>query len=379
MTLYDILGVKKKSTDSEIRKAYRKLAVKYHPDRNKDNPDAEEKFKEITKAYEILGDLDKRQYYDNIGKKLKGTDLESVFEMLNSMFERQNSIPKVVATVEMTTRELYSEQEKTIIIKRWEQCKKCDGNGTKDCEEHLCKKCDGHGEIMKGATVDGNNGNADFKTKLCKKCKGRGIDPSVKLCKKCNGDRCMEVEYKLKVTVPAGAYGGYVVTVKNKGNYIPKDERLNPKKTKTDVDIHIKEMEDELFMRGFILENATKSSPADLAYDITVTFSEALCGFKKEIEHLSGECFDIVNKKQVMIGDYLVYKGKGMPVVDTDLYGNLFIRINMDPPKLSYGDRMKIWQILEGTPYPYVAKVAQTESLVRYDEYENENENENEK
>ena len=377
MTLYDILGVKKKASMTEIKKAYRILAKKYHPDSHRDSKDSkdnkdnyEEKFKEITKAYEILGDQEKRTFYDTMGSKLKNTDVESVFQMLNGMFERENNIPSIVSFVEITTKELYRDCVRTINIKRWEQCSKCDGFGTYDKKTHPCPKCDGHGEIMLGAEIDGDKSR--FKTKICKKCNGKCIDPSVKLCKKCEGHTCIEVEHELCVNIPAGSYDGYVVIIENEGNYIPKDERLNPKTTKTNVHVNIKEIEDSVFMRNFILENIDKNNQYNIACDIKISFIESICGFKKEIEHISGNKLEIINKKSVYSGDYLVYKNKGMPHINSDLYGDLFIRIDIERVELPFGKKMKLWQILEGTPYPDVVKENQTEYLIRFDEYEKE-------
>jgi molecular chaperone DnaJ len=372
MTLYDILGVKKKASIQEIKKAYRRLAKKYHPDNNKNNEEEnyDSKFKEVTKAYEIIGDVDKRTFYDAMGKKLKNTDIDSVFKMLNGMFERENNIPNIISFVEITTKELYYGVCRNITIKRWEQCLECDGHGTYDKQTHPCPKCDGHGEIMLGATVDGNE--SKFKTKMCKRCNGKCIDPSIKLCNKCGGNTCTETDYELNVDIPAGAYDGYIIVVENEGNFIPKDERLNSKKTKTNVEVCVKEIEDPLFMRNFILENVDKNNQYNVACDIKISFIESICGFKKEIPHVSGDSLEIVNKKMVFSGDYLVYKNKGMPYINSDLYGDLFIRIDIERNELSFGKKMKIWQVLEETPYPDIAKEIQTERLIRFDEYEKE-------
>lgn len=370
MTLYDILGINKKSSIEEIKKQYKLLALKYHPDRNKNT---EEKFKEITKAYDILGNPDKKKFYDSMGSKLKNTNIESIFELLNKMFQQENNIPKVTGIVKMTTQELYHNNIKKVLIKRWEQCEKCNCYGTYDGHRHQCSKCDGHGEIMLGAVL--NDDSAKFKTKMCKKCNGSGIDKNVKLCKKCNGSTCIEVDYELDVPIPAGAYDGYVVIIENEGNYIPKDERLD-KKQKTNVEIYIEEIESEKFIRYFSIEHNDNviNDKANIAFNINISFIESICGFKKNIEHISGETIEIINKNMLLNGDYIVYKNKGMPKINTDnenenTYGDLFIRINIERPELSFGNKMKIWQILQGTSYPDVIKEQQTESLIILDDY----------
>ncbi|MAG78399.1 molecular chaperone DnaJ [archaeon] len=222
---YDTLGVKKGCSKEEIKKAYKTLAKKYHPDLNKDNPQAEQKFKEINEAYSALSDENKRANYDRFGstgeqfsgynqRGFEGFDMGDIF---NSFFgggtTRKQRGRNLKAELELTFNEAVFGTKKEIKITKYDQCKECNGKGGKDTIS--CPDCGGSGRIKKSYRTPFGT---FAQTATCQNCQGSG--ESVKhICKDCQGTGKIRATKKVKVKVPKGVDDGTTLRISNEGEY----------------------------------------------------------------------------------------------------------------------------------------------------------------
>lgn len=240
---YEELGVEKSATADEIKNAYRKLAKKYHPDLNKDNPGAAEKFKTINEAYEVLSDETKRKNYDTYGSAegasfngfgggnagfggFNSGNFSGGFEDIFNMFtggafggksQRSTAINgrDIKVSLTLTFAEAALGCKKTFEINRVEGCSHCNGTGAKNGTEYTtCKECNGSGQVR--YTEDTIFGRM-VSTGICKSCNGTGKTIKTK-CEFCNGEGFVRKNAKVEVNIPAGVDDGQTLTMKNAGD-----------------------------------------------------------------------------------------------------------------------------------------------------------------
>jgi len=212
--LYEVLGVHKDASDDDIKKAYRNLAKKYHPDRNIGDKEAEDKFKEIQKAYEIIGDKEKRKQYDRVGTGNQIPDFQDFFDMMFSHPQRKSSWgPNIEMELPISFSDSVKGCVKTINVEKREFCKSCNGTGAKDGKEYKsCVLCDGRGKIL-------HNINSPF-VKMefpCQSCKGTGKVVSV-FCSDCVSKGYNIVSSTLTVNIPAGIATGMKICLRGQGD-----------------------------------------------------------------------------------------------------------------------------------------------------------------
>ena len=231
--LYQVLGIEKDASQQEIKKAYRKLALKHHPDRNQNSPAAEEKFKEVSEAYAILSDLEKKKEYDNpVGESpfssgFNKADFEDIF---GSFFERgfnpfnrsskrkrstqpQNPVGKDIRlTIAIDFLEAVKGTEKAVIVGRKELCKKCSGTGiSKNADVITCSPCRGTGQTtMRQGTI--------VFTSTCNICNGMGKRYSTP-CSGCSGRRLVSKEGRVSVKIPSGVKDGNTLRLYSQGHH----------------------------------------------------------------------------------------------------------------------------------------------------------------
>ncbi len=231
MDYYEILGIDRGCSAGEIKKAYRKLALKYHPDRNPDNKEAEEKIKLINEAYQVLIDEEKRAIYDRYGKEglsgqmggFRNQNMDDIMDIFDSIFgggfgggraKREREYPRYSLDVEMDYLLKFNEAvfgvEKDIEIKYKVPCNDCNGTGAEDGKLDICSYCKGQGQVVM------RQGFMSF-TQACPKCSGTG-EKAKSGCKSCSGKGYHEERESFKIKIPAGIDTGTRLRVQKRGN-----------------------------------------------------------------------------------------------------------------------------------------------------------------
>ena len=339
MDYYKILGVNKDADENEIKKAYRKLAIKYHPDKNLGNKEAEEKFKEINEAYEVLSDKDKRSKYDMYGKEgLNGGANIDPMDIFNKMFngfnggfndpfnifnfQRQKPKPKpIIKDVYFDLEDFYVGRTKKLRITRHIYCRECNGTGNKDKINHKCNKCNGSGfecQIIR-------HGNMIQQIqRQCSSCGGSGNGISDK-CVKCNGSKMTEEQTIVEVSVNNNDVEGKQILFKQMG-----DEYYG--EIPSDFICVVRCNKHRLFIRR----------ADDLYMNMTITLAEALFGFNKVIKRLDGSDLEIDSEEVISPGKKIIYPREGM-----NKQGNLIIIFDVKfPNKLNPDMKARLKEVV---------------------------------
>ena len=301
---YEILGVQKGSEVSEIKTAYRKLALQFHPDRNPDNHEAEDKFKEATEAYEVLSDVQKREKYDRyghegmrMGQDFSGySNVNDIFSAFGDIFssgmfgggfddffggggssrrggggrrtmDERGSDLKI--RLPLTLEEIAKGADKTIKIKKWVKCEDCEGKGAKDSNSFSrCHTCNGTGEMRQ---VSRSMFGQFVNISTCPTCNGSGQVIS-NPCPKCHGDGRVQAEDTVKVSIPAGVEAGNYLPLRGKGNAGKHNGSAG------DLIVIIDEIEHKEFKRN----------NNDVIYQLHISFPDAALGTEVEVPTLHG-------------------------------------------------------------------------------------------
>jgi molecular chaperone DnaJ len=326
---YEILGVPKDATEADLKKAFRQLAMKYHPDRNPDDKASEEKFKEINEAYSCLSDAQKRAHYDRFGTAegvgpgygpfSAGTGFGDIFEDIFGDFfgafgggQRRARPAKgndLRYDLGITLHEAAFGTEKTIEFPRWEDCEECKGSGSQPGKPPaVCPSCKGSGQIrfQQGFfTV----------SKSCGKCHGTGkiiTDP----CKACNGQGKVEKKKSISVRIPAGVDTGSRLKIHGEGE---PGIYGGPK-----GDLYIMLMVEE---HPFFKREGT-----ELFCEVPISFPQAALGTEIDVPTLDGTA-KLKVPPGTPSGNLFSLKGKGMPRVGAHQRGNQIVRVYVDVPK----------------------------------------------
>ena len=357
---YKTLEVNKDATDQQIKSNYKRLAMKWHPDKNPDNrEEATQKFNEISEAYNVLKDPTKRKTYDNFGEAgldengsgmggFGGFGGFDPFSMFKNFFQKENDVPDIQIPIKLTLEEIYAGTKKKVKFNRYSLCKPCKGKGAiGDSVE--CKQCNGKG-ISISRTPMG------MMQTHCRSCGGNGIDPKAKKCDGCKGKTCTEEEHSVIVNIPKGASHRRPIIIDNEGNEIPENERNNSSE-RTNLVVIIEEITHQKFKRGTVIPEIGKINDNNLLIEVKLTLEEALCGFEKVFTHLDNKLFKFSMTDVVKHGDIYVMKGMGMPYYDDSTkFGDLLIKISIEQKKLTSSQKTKIWDVLSDEPYKEIKK-----------------------
>jgi len=318
---YKTLGVPKNASEDDIKKAYRKLARKYHPDLNPGNKEAEAKFKEITEAHEVLSDKEKKQNYDTFGDPHgPGTQPQGGFNFsgFGDFFNfgqrqsrRGHPPPKrgedIQRSVNISFRDAFQGVKLSIQVQRTETCKICQGNGEiPNAEKRDCPTCNGKGYIEQSLSFFKSRqecpscGGAGRKAPPCKECQGRGRNPS---------------HDTVTIAIPAGIEDGAKLRVAGKG------EAGSRGGGPGDLFLFIRVDEDERFER----------KGANLYIKLPISFSEAALGTKLEVPTPESQT-TIRIPPGTQSGSKLRIKNQGMPIPKSDQRGDLFAEIQVVTP-----------------------------------------------
>ncbi|MDX1904521.1 MAG: molecular chaperone DnaJ [Thermonemataceae bacterium] len=342
---YEILGVGKNATPEELKKAYRQLAIKYHPDKNPGNAEAEEKFKEAAEAYEILSDAEKRKRYDQFGHSgVSGgyggggsagfNDMEDIFSRFSDIFggsgfesffrggsgttTRKGSNLRI--KLKLTLQEVAEGTEKKIKVKRHVACKACNGNGSKNGSSvQTCGTCGGVGQVRR---VTNTMLGQMVSTTTCPTCEGTGKVISQK-CEVCAGEGRTLEEEVIPIRVPAGVMEGMQLSLAGKGNYPLRGGQYG------DLYVVIEEIEDEHLKRD----------GANVIYDLYISFIDATLGASVEVPTIDGKV-KIKIDPGTQSGKILRLKGKGLKDLQRYDKGDQLVHVNIwTPQKLTNEER----------------------------------------
>lgn len=345
---YEVLGVEKTASADEIKKAYRKCAIKYHPDKNPGDKEAEEKFKEAAEAYEVLSDPQKRQRYDQFGHAGMGgaggfggqhMDMNDIFSQFGDLFEswgmggqggfssffggqggrgqrvRRGSDLRV--KVKLTLEEIAKGVEKKIKVRKLVACPECNGTGSADKKEgETCPTCHGSGRVM--TTQRGIFGMMQTASE-CPTCHGEGKVIKNK-CPHCNGEGVTREEEIITIQIPAGVSGGMQIPIQGKGNAAPRGG------VNGDLLVLVEEEEHKDFVRN----------GSDLIYNLLLDMPTAILGGQVQIPTLDGPV-KISITAGTQPGKVMRLRGKGLPMIDqyarTYGTGDLLINVGVYIPE----------------------------------------------
>jgi molecular chaperone DnaJ len=358
---YEILGVEKSSDAEVIKKAYRKLSMQYHPDRNPGDQSAEDKFKEAAEAYEVLSNGDKRAQYDRFGHQAfqggrggfgAGPDMNDIFSQFGDIFgdifggagagfsqqrgrsrnsPRKGSDLRFVTEIEMA--EVITGKEQQIEFETEANCGDCNGSGAaKGSSPVTCRICGGSGQVVR------QQGFFAMST-TCHSCKGSG-EMIETPCKSCHGHGRVEVKRKIKVTIPAGVDNGTRLRIGNEGEGGYKGGPNG------DLYVEIRVKDHEVFERD-----------GDHVFaDLDVPYIQFLLGGELKTDALDGEV-DIEIPRGAKAGDRIKVAGRGMPSLRGSRRGDLYFTLSvLFPAKLSEEEDKLVRQIADLTKTKVGAK-----------------------
>ena len=354
---YEVLGVKKDASADEIKKAYRKMAMKYHPDRNPGDKEAEEKFKEVGEAYEVLSDADKKARYDqygfagvdpNFGAGAGGyggggfggfgdfSDLGDIFGDFfgggRSRGAQQNAPRRgenVMSRLELTFEEAAFGCEKEVATPRIENCPNCNGTGSADGVIETCSQCRGTGQVR---TVQNFMGMQMQSTATCPSCNGRGKIIKTP-CNTCKGKGKVRRTNRVKVKIPAGVDAGQSVRVRGEGgvgsNGGPNGDLL--------VEIYIKRH--PIFTR----------QDTDVLCEVPISFTQAALGATIQVPTLDG-MVDYEIPEGTQTGREFILRDKGIPEVgNSRRRGNERFTVVVETPTRLTKEQKDLLRQLDGT------------------------------
>lgn len=356
---YEVLGVDKGASPEEIKKAYRKKAIKYHPDKNPDNKEAEEKFKEAAEAYEVLSSADKKQRYDQFGHAGMGggaggfgggghgMSMDDIFSMFGDVFgdsfggfggfgggggrrQRTNRGTNLRVKVKLTLKEIAEGVEKKIKVKKYISCQHCSGTGAEGGSSYsTCSTCNGSGQVTRiSNTFLGQMQTAS----VCPSCNGDGRVITNK-CSHCAGEGVTRGEEVISLKIPAGVAEGMQLNVSGKGNAARRGGVAG------DLLLLIEEEDHPDLIRD---DN-------NLIYNLFLSMPEIALGTTSEIPTVDGHV-----KVKIEAGTQpekvLRLRGKGLPDVNGYGRGDLLVRVHVWVPKKLSSEDKKFLEKLQSSP-----------------------------
>ena len=349
---YEVLGVSKTASEDEIKKAYRKIAIQYHPDRNPGDKQAEEKFKEAAEAYNVLHDPQKRQQYDQFGFDgpmggggfggfSGGFSMDDIFSMFGDVFgghgfggfsgfsghgggHAQHRGNDLRLKVRMSLQEVSEGVTKKFKVRKDVTCPHCHGTGAEGgSSSENCPQCHGSGYVIR--TTQSLFGMMQTQT-VCPTCQGEGTVIKNK-CQQCAGTGVVKGEEVVEIKIPAGVAEGMVVNVPGKGNAGQRNGIAG------DIQVFIEEEENSTFVRD----------GNDLIYNLLLDFPTAALGGEVDIPTIEGKAVKVKIESGTQPGKTMRLRGKGLPAVKGygSGRGDLVVNISVYVPKTLTADERK--------------------------------------
>lgn len=363
---YEVLGVDRNATDKDLKKSFRSLARKYHPDRSTEE-NAEDRFKEIQEAYAVLSDEQKRGQYDRFGHKGVGSafggggfqgfnmNFDDIFsgnlnDIFSSMFgggggrggRRSQRGRDILVNHPVTFQAMFDGEKEEMELDLQDTCQECAGSGAKDPQDvSACEVCDGAGQVIVRQQM---GPFVQQSTQTCRNCRGEGQLIS-NPCKKCSGDGLVSKSQTIRFTVPAGAPDGTRMRMRGRGEPAPRG-----KGTKGDLIIELDVQPHYWFERD----------GADLIMSIPVGYPDLVLGATVSLDHLDGKSLDIVIPKGATAGETLEIRGRGLPR-QRGGRGNVIVLLKLHvPSKLTKGTKKQLAELQDSlgiSQHEYADKV----------------------
>jgi molecular chaperone DnaJ len=356
---YEILGVPKGASADDIKKAYRKMALQYHPDKNPGNKEAEEKFKEAAEAYGVLSDPEKKQRYDQFGHSgvggaggfgggAGGLNMDDIFSQFGDVFgdsifdtffgggggggrrggqrSRGKKGSNIRIKVKLTLEEIAEGAKKTIKVKKYIPCDSCGGSGAKDASSMTtCKTCGGQGAVRRVTnTILGQMQT----TQTCPTCNGSGQQITAN-CGKCHGEGRMYGEDTITIDIPAGVNDGIELSMNGRGNA---GEQGGPN---GDLLISIEE----------IPHSDLKREGQHVLYNLYLNIADLALGTQVEVPSIGGKV-RVKIPEGTQSGHIMKLKGKGLPSLNSYGRGDQIIQVNVWVPRHLSSDEKKMMEKL---------------------------------
>ncbi len=360
---YEVLGVDRDASMDEIKKAYRKKALQYHPDRNKDDPQAEEKFKEAAEAFDVLKDPNTKARYDQFGHAglnsggfhepdFHNINMDDIFSRFSDIFgggifgddifgggTRTRSRGRSAGTpgddlkirLRLDLDEIAFGTEKKLKVKKYITCEHCHGTGAETEEDFMmCPTCNGTGEIRQvSRTMFGQFVNVQ----PCPNCRGEGRIIRNK-CSNCRGEGRMRGEETVKVRIPSGVHDNNYITLRGQGNAGLRGGAAG------DLIVLIEENEDERFTRD----------GDDIYHDLHLSIPDVVLGTEIDVPTLKGKA-RLKIEPGTQPGKLLRMKGRGIKGLNTNVAGDQYVRIQVYVPTRISEEEQKIFEELRGSEH----------------------------
>ena len=356
---YEVLGVQRNANADEIKKAYRKAAIKYHPDKNPGDKEAEEKFKEAAEAYDVLSNQDKRARYDQFGHAGMsgaagggfggggfggGFSMEDIFSQFGDIFgghfggfssrgggRRVNRGSDIRVKVKLTLSEIANGTTKKLKISKTIACDKCGGSGAKDSSSYsTCSTCNGTGVVTR---VENTFFGRMQTQGVCPTCGGEGKTITAK-CDKCSGEGVVRGDEVVEIKIPAGVGEGMAVTVQGKGNAARRGGVNGDLLVMIDEERH-----PELVRDG-----------NDLIHNLNLTVTTCILGGEVEVPTIDGKA-KIKIAAGTHAGKVLRLRGKGLPDVNGYGRGDILIVVDITIPSSLTSEERKLVEKLADQPH----------------------------
>ena len=358
---YEILGVTKSSSSDEIKKAYRKVAMQYHPDKNPGNKEAEEKFKEAAEAYEVLSDADKRSQYDRFGHAGvggngrgfgggQGMNMEDIFSQFGDVFgddlfgsffggrrsgggggkSRGTRGSNLRVRIKLNFEEIAKGASKTIKVKKYILCDSCGGSGAKDKSSiQSCGTCGGSGQVRRVQ----NTFLGQMQTvTTCPTCNGEGTSITNK-CGSCKGDGRVYGEENITIDIPAGVQEGMQLSMSGKGNAGERGGYPGDLIVQIEEEAHPELLRDGL----------------NVVYDLHISFPDAVFGTQVEVPTIDGRA-KLKIPAGTQSGKVFRLKGKGFPAVQSYEKGDQMVYVNIWTPQDLSAEEKTMLEKLQSSP-----------------------------
>ena len=369
---YEVLGVERNADADTIKKAYRKAAIKYHPDKNPGDKEAEDKFKEAAEAYDVLSNEEKRARYDRFGHAgmggaaggggfggfSGGFSMEDIFEQFGDIFggafgggfggsqrrsQRVNRGSDIRVTVKLSLQEISEGVTKKLKINKMVACDKCGGSGAKSASSYAtCSTCNGSGYVV---TVQNSFFGRMQTQSVCPTCGGSGKTITER-CDKCSGEGAIKGQEIVEVKIPAGVGDGMAITVRGKGNAARQGGVAG------DLLVVIEEEHNPQLVRD----------GNDLIHNLNITVTTAILGGEVEVPTIDGKA-RIKIAPGTHAGKVLRLRGKGLPDVNGYGRGDIMVVVDITIPDTLTKDERELVEKLAEKPHFKAAEGVENQNI----------------